>query len=47
MIEKKPTLDSLVKGGHYCVKCGSKIKKDEVGGKCEIIKCPKCSSNKK
>ncbi|MFA5931027.1 MAG: hypothetical protein WC821_01810 [archaeon] len=46
MAEKKPSLDSLVKGGQYCVKCGSEVPKDEVGGKCEIMKCPKCEKKK-
>jgi len=41
MNEKKPTLDSLMKGGKLCLKCGSKIITDEVGHKCEIIPCPK------
>lgn len=41
MEEKKPTLDSLIKGGKYCVKCGSNVPLDEIGHKCEIIDCPK------
>ncbi|MFA6065506.1 MAG: hypothetical protein WCW44_00875 [archaeon] len=40
--KKKPTLDTLVKGQNVCLKCGSKVPLDEVGGKCEIIECPKC-----
>ncbi len=43
MDEKKPTLDSLMKGGKLCVKCGSKISVDDIGHKCEIIPCPKPS----
>jgi len=39
---KKPTLDSLIKGSNVCIKCGSKIPLDEIGGKCELIDCPKC-----
>ncbi len=41
MNEQKPTLDSLMKGAKLCLKCGSRIKKDEIGHKCEIIPCPK------
>jgi len=41
MDKTKPTLESLIKGGKYCVKCGSNIKKDAIGHSCEIIECPK------
>ena len=46
MDDKKPTLDSLMKGNKFCVKCGSKVPSDEIGHKCEIIDCPKPKAKK-
>lgn len=40
MVENKRSLDSLLHGGKYCIKCGSNIPKDEIGHNCEIIECP-------
>jgi len=41
MENKKPKLDSLLQGGKFCVKCGSKVPYDEIGHKCELINCPR------
>ncbi|VVB76263.1 Uncharacterised protein [uncultured archaeon] len=40
MADKKVKLDSLLKGGNFCVKCGSEVPFDKVGHKCELISCP-------
>jgi len=45
ILMEKRNLDSLVKGNHFCVKCGSKIPFDEVGHNCELIECPKCKKH--
>jgi len=47
MEKKKPELDSLLRGNKFCVKCGSSIKYDEVGHKCELIPCPQNKSKAK
>jgi hypothetical protein len=41
-MEKKVDIDSLLKKSNLCVKCGNKIPRDDLGGKCELMECPKC-----
>jgi hypothetical protein len=41
-MDKKVNIDSLLKKSNLCVKCGSKIPHDDLGGKCELMECPKC-----
>ncbi len=45
MEKEKSTLESLTKGGKYCIKCGSNIPEDKIGHKCELMECPKTKEN--